>query len=582
MGGWGEEDGATMNAGDALYSGRERPATSRVAAGAQMQRGRRHLPALWLGMAALVLLGMLLSGCGPDANTAQAHANKAKLDHELAHARNDLGIPSAMLAPVTTQEQHIAAGDGGWGYNYQSAAQRYAALYTQLAAIEQQSGGILQQQTQHDIDAFATVLNERRAQGFSEADYYQARLDDALKAVAAAKTPGDYAKIDAGITGQLDALRAMWPAYQRLQDFQAIVHSLSTSGVDATLAQQFYMQDEQAFRDPSTANYTALQGVIDAQIMQVMADQTGALPYVATGLLADLQGRIDMLRQYGDAADAATLQQQHDADARQLAQATRLSDYLALSQNINAQTDAMALPLARGQAEHDLATLMALIAQGESIHIRGYAADYEYANRDLGYGDAANEVHNAHTLDDYQTADDDVNILIANLRAMLDNLNDHTPSTQPHQSDLQLLQHYGATEGRAIVVSLREEWARFYENGQLVYSAPVATGRPELPSPPGLHYAMTKQTNIYFTSPEPKGSRFWYAPTFIHYGILYANFGFYLHDAWWRHYFGPGANYPHYDPAAFDGGSHGCINFTESDMQWIFNWTPVGSPIIVY
>jgi hypothetical protein len=545
-------------------------------------RRRRNLPVLWLGMLGIVLLGLVLTACGPDAAAMQAHANKAKLDHELAHARKDLGFPDAMLAPVTTQERQVAAGDGGWGYGYQQAAQRYSALYTQLTAIEQQSVSALQQQTQHDIDALATMLNERRAQGFGEADYYQARLDDALKALATAKTPGDYTTIDTGITAQLDALRALWPAYQRLQDFKAILNTLSRSGVDTTLAQQFYAQDEQAFRDPATADYVGLERMIDGQMMQVMANQTAALPYISSGMLSDLQARIVMLRQYGDTADAATLQQQHDADAKQLAKATRLNDYLTLSQAINAQTDDMALPLARGQAEHDLATLMALIAQGKSIRIRGYAADYEYADRSRGYGDAANEVHNAHTLDDYQTADDDVNILITNLRAMLDNLNDPTPHNQAHQSDLQLMRHYGVIDGRVVIVSLREQTARFYDGGQLVYSAPVATGRPELPSPPGMHYAMYKQTHMMFTSPDPAGSPFWYAPTPINYGILYANYGFYLHDAWWRRYFGPGANYPHYDPAAFNGGSHGCINFRESDMPWIYNWTPVGSPIIVY
>ncbi len=547
------------------------------------QRARRSLPAVWLGIIGIVLVAMLLSACGPDAAAAQAHANKQKLDRELAHARNDLGIPDTMLAPVTTEEQRVAAGDGGMGYNYQDAAQRYAALYTQLTtSIEQQSGGTLQQKTQHDIDAFATVLNERRAQGFNEAAYYQTRLDDAMKALATASTPGDYAKIDAAVAPQIDALHAMWPAYQRLQDFKALLRSLRSAGVDSALSQQQYAQDEQAFRDPSTADYAALQQVIDGQIMQIMADQTEALPYVSTALLGDLQARIDQLHQYGDDPDAATLQQQHDADAKLLAKASQLTDYLSLAQTINAQTDAMALPLARGQAQHDFATLMSLIAQGQSIRVGGYAADYEYADRDRGYGDAAKEVRNAQTLDDYLTADDDVNILITNLRAMLDNLKDPTPSNQPHQADLQLLQHYGVMDGRAIVVSLREQTARLYDHGQLVYSTPVTTGRPEKPSPPGLHYAMYKQTHMVFTSPDPAGSPLWYAPTPINYGILYANYGFFLHDAWWRRRFGLGSNLPHFDPAAFNGGSHGCINFPESNMAWVYNWTPVGSPIIVY
>jgi lipoprotein-anchoring transpeptidase ErfK/SrfK len=93
---------------------------------------------------------------------------------------------------------------------------------------------------------------------------------------------------------------------------------------------------------------------------------------------------------------------------------------------------------------------------------------------------------------------------------------------------------------------------------------------------------MYKQTHLVFSSPDPVDSPLYYQPTKVNYGILYANYGFFLHDAYWRRKFGPGSNLPHYDPAAFNGGSHGCINFKENDMARVYDWTPVGSPIIVY
>jgi len=535
-----------------------------------------------MGIVGIMLATIVLSACGPDANAAQAHANKARLDGELAHARDDLGIPAAMLAPVTTQERQVASGDGWPTYDYKGAAARYDALYAQLQGIEQGSGDVLRQQTQNDIQALTTALNQRRAQGFDQASYYQTRLDQAIKDFGTAAKPGDYANVDATVAADVAALHAMWPAYQRLQDFKSLLRTLHTAGVDTTLGDRMYDQDTQAFRDPSTAHYAALTGVIEGQVMQIMADQAGALPYVGQSLVAAMQSRVDQLRAAGEADAAATYQQQHDADAKTLASAHQLGDYLTLAQTINQQTDDMALPLARGQARQDLATFKALIASAQAKRVGGYASDYEYADRDRGYGDAQAEVQNAKTLEDYLTADDDVHILLTNLRALIDNLNDPTAHDQPHATDLQLMRDYGAMEGRVIVISLREQTARLYENGQLAYTAPVTTGRPELPSPPGLHYAMSKATNIMFTSPDPAGSPFYYAPTHINYAILYANFGFYLHDAWWRRHFGPGSNLPHYDPAAFNGGSHGCINFTTPNMQWVYNWTPVGSPIIVY
>jgi len=73
---------------------------------------------------------------------------------------------------------------------------------------------------------------------------------------------------------------------------------------------------------------------------------------------------------------------------------------------------------------------------------------------------------------------------------------------------------------------------------------------------------MDKEYHIEFKSGDPQGSALWYAPTPINYAILYANYGFFLHDAYWRAKFGPGSNLPHpNDGLAFDAGSHGCINF---------------------
>ncbi|MGZ3676019.1 MAG: L,D-transpeptidase, partial [Ktedonobacterales bacterium] len=210
---------------------------------------------------------------------------------------------------------------------------------------------------------------------------------------------------------------------------------------------------------------------------------------------------------------------------------------------------------------------------------------YEYADGSEGIGDVQQKFDAAAASNDYQmyqTADDAAQIMIANLRALLDNLHDATPASQPHQTDLQLMQHYGIMSGKNIVVSLREQVARFYDNGKLVYWSYVTTGRPEAVSPPGLHYAMEKDYHIEFKSSAPPGSPLWYGPTKINYAVLYADYGYFLHDAWWRLKFGPGSNLPHADGLAFNGGSHGCVNFPEDNMAYVYEWTDVGDPIILY
>lgn len=173
-------------------------------------------------------------------------------------------------------------------------------------------------------------------------------------------------------------------------------------------------------------------------------------------------------------------------------------------------------------------------------------------------------------------------ILAANLRALLDNMSDPTPPGAAHKTDLRLLQLDGLTSGKVMVVSLREQTARLYVNGALIAGTYVTTGRPERPTPPGLHVALKKYSPISFASTDPPGSPYWFAPTPVKYAIAYADSGFYLHDGWWRDTFGPGTNLPHYAPIAFNGGSHGCINFPKEVMGWIYDWMPVGAPVLVY
>jgi lipoprotein-anchoring transpeptidase ErfK/SrfK len=133
-----------------------------------------------------------------------------------------------------------------------------------------------------------------------------------------------------------------------------------------------------------------------------------------------------------------------------------------------------------------------------------------------------------------------------------------------------------------IIVSVREQTLRAYDNGHLVFWTYITSGRPELPSPPGFWHVLARQQDIVFTSSEPVGSQYWYAPTLVHYALLFHDGGFYVHDAWWRLHFGPGSNLPHYDPQAFNGGSHGCVNVPLQQMTWLFQWAEVGTPVIVY
>ena len=525
---------------------------------------------------ALIALSMILSSCAPSPQQQASQQSKAKLDNELHHAKDDLGIPDSLLKPIETQEQQIASGNS----SAQDATANYNLLYSQLLGIEQTAAQTLKTQAVTDLQAFTTILNTRRSQGFTEINTYQARLDQALKDLNSATTAGDFAQLDAFVRQQSEALNALWPAYLKLQDFKATLHAVRLAGVNSSLSDSEYNADLQAFRDASSADrYQALVGVIDGQIMQLLADQTEALPFIGATMLSIFQSRIDQLNRWGEHSAAKTFQAQHDSDATDLASAKGLADYLTLAQLITKQSNAMVLPWARGQARDDLRQLQ------EQVNIamaRNPLVAYEYADSNVGIGNVQGEFNSAYDVNSYMQADADTRALLINLRAQQDNLNDPTVAWQPHKVDFQLMQTYGIMSGKVIIVSLAEQVARFYENGALVYWTYVTTGRYEKPTTPGSYYAMQKASPMEFKSSEPKSSPFWYAPTLINYAILFANYGFYLHDAWWRLRFGPGTNMPHYDPLAFNSGSHGCVNFPEDNMAWVYAWTPIGTPVEVY
>lgn len=552
------------------------------------RRGRWSARALLTALMGASVVTALLAGCGSSASQTLATQNKAKLDRELTHARTDLGLPDSMLQPIESQEHKIASGSNGWNYNYQDAASNYSLLYTQLVGVEQTAGETLKTQASADLKAFSEALTTRRSQGFSQSQVYEARLQQSIADLGSAQRPSDYARVDAFMRQQTEALNSMGPAYDKLQQFNKVIRAVSAAGYNSALAQNLYQQDLSVFTAASSSErYAALVQVIDGQITQLEADQTEALPYIGSTLLDGFQASINLLKSYGQ--PAATFQKMHDQDQIKLKAARSLSDYLALSQTINQQTTTMTLPLMRGLAVQQLKTLERDIdyvnshfSQLDPANGQSYPAAYEYSNPYQSAGVVSDELRAAHTADDYQQVYYDAFTLDTSLRALLDNLKDKTPHNQPHATDLTLLKTFSLMRGKVVVVSLREQTARFYQNGKMVFWSYVTTGSIDTPSVPGLNYAMQKLRHTMFVSPDPPGSPLWYAPTPINYAVEYALYGYFLHDAWWRAEFGPYTNLPHWDPAAFNGGSHGCVNFPLNEMGIVYDWVDVGTPILIY
>jgi lipoprotein-anchoring transpeptidase ErfK/SrfK len=134
---------------------------------------------------------------------------------------------------------------------------------------------------------------------------------------------------------------------------------------------------------------------------------------------------------------------------------------------------------------------------------------------------------------------------------------------------------------KAITISLSEQVIRAFEHGQQVFWSYTTTGRPGLETDPGSFKVYWKVSPWTMHSPWPQGSPFWYPDSKVQF-VMWFNGGDGIHDAYWRSRYGPGTNGPHYDPTGEDTGTHGCVNVPYHNMVWLWDWTPVGTPVIVY
>jgi hypothetical protein len=137
-----------------------------------------------------------------------------------------------------------------------------------------------------------------------------------------------------------------------------------------------------------------------------------------------------------------------------------------------------------------------------------------------------------------------------------------------------------ALHEQVILVSLRQQWLWAFQDGQLLFATPVATGREHLRTPTGVYRVLSKSADVVFHSPWPRSSSYYYAPEHIDYALLFRAGGFYIHDAPWREVFGPGSESLHFTPAGgLESGSHGCVNTPTLAADWLYHWAQVGATV---
>ena len=534
-------------------------------------RTKKRLQWLWcFGM----LVPLLLTACGAKLSDGQGGTARAALEAELQHARV-IGVPAATLNGFFAQVQHIDDARGWLGITDPVAATRYQQLTQQVVQGESDATGTAANTASSDLTTLSVAVLRGTGSNIVPLSF-RLRWQAWQAAFATANTPADFIAIDQHIQADLHTIAAMTTTNDNLQQFGATVASMRRAGLPVALEEAEWQQAQQTYAQGTTTDdFTRLDAILNAESVGLMANETQAIPYLGGALLSDMQSRISMAQHYGEAVD--TFQSALATDQQSLANAHNLMDYLHLKSQVNDQESTLNTLLIRGQTKQDLDQLRALLAYCQQHQIM----DYEYA-LDTGLQGALSDFAASQNAQDYQNVDNEVTTLLFNLRAMITNVADATPYNQPHSTDLDVARYYGVTQGKVIVVSLREQTLRAYDNGQLVYALYITSGRPELPTPPGFWHVLARVSPTVFTSGEAPGSPYYYAPTLVHYALLFHSGGYFLHDAWWRVRFGPGSNLPHPDPEAFNGGSHGCVNVPLQPMGLLYNWTTIGTPVVVY
>jgi LysM repeat protein len=114
--------------------------------------------------------------------------------------------------------------------------------------------------------------------------------------------------------------------------------------------------------------------------------------------------------------------------------------------------------------------------------------------------------------------------------------------------------------GREIVVDLSNSRVYAYENGILMYEAVSSNGLPATPTVQGNFTVRSK-----VRSQTMSGPGYWLPNVEW---VLYFYQGYALHGAYWHNNFG--------QPM-----SHGCVNLTNTDARWFYDFAEIGTPVTV-
>ena len=120
-----------------------------------------------------------------------------------------------------------------------------------------------------------------------------------------------------------------------------------------------------------------------------------------------------------------------------------------------------------------------------------------------------------------------------------------------------------------IEVDLTNKRLYAYERDNLVKTYLVTAGAPDTPTVTGQYAIYTKYAVQDMRGNNVDGSRY-YQPNVKWVSYFYRDYA--IHGNYWR-------------PTSYFGNvnsSHGCVSLVENEAEWVYNWAPIGTPVIVH
>jgi lipoprotein-anchoring transpeptidase ErfK/SrfK len=117
-----------------------------------------------------------------------------------------------------------------------------------------------------------------------------------------------------------------------------------------------------------------------------------------------------------------------------------------------------------------------------------------------------------------------------------------------------------------IEVNLSTQYLIAWQNGQRVNETYVSTGRPGFETPTGTWYVNTKLLSQ--TMSGCIQGECYYVPD-VPWVMYFTDWGHALHGTYWHNNFG--------HPM-----SHGCVNLPLDFAEWLYYWTPIGTPVVIH